>query len=58
MQLVFKRGEYQGEGHLFLTKGEQNSDDFRILAETEFLNLSEDSLESLEFFMDEVNEIL
>jgi len=55
MQLIFKRGEFYGEGHLFLAEGEPNSVNFRILAETEFQDLSEDSLEALEFFMEEAN---
>ena len=55
MQLIFKPGDGRGEGHLFLTKGEQNSADFRILAETEFWDLSTEDQESFDFFIEEVN---
>lgn len=58
MQLMFKEGEDFGGGVLFLTDGELNSEDFRILAETEFTFLSQDDKEALDFFIEEANERL
>ena len=43
---------------LFLTQGEENSSDFRIVAETEFYNLGPDNFESLQFFIEEANDKL
>ena len=59
MQLIFKKDiEWEFDGTLFLTSGEQNSPSFRILADVEFQDLSAFNLESLKFFIDEANERL
>jgi hypothetical protein len=56
MKLILddKAGAY-GPTFLFLTEGELEDDNFRILAETDFQDLGTENFEALEFFIEEAN---
>lgn len=60
MKLMFKPGNDSGIGVLFLTKGniENENENFLILAEMEFWDLSTEDQDYFEEFIKEANEHL
>ncbi|MCP5062989.1 MAG: hypothetical protein GY936_11055 [Ignavibacteriae bacterium] len=60
MKLMFNENAtgLDSDTFLFLTNGELDQPNFKIIAETQFSYLGEENFEALQFFVEEANEVL